>query len=126
MSLRRCMRRLKDGSEMHACRLGLNINSLRNNFQVMTQQIKDNTDILMIFDTNLHESFPINQFLMNSCSSQHCLHRNCNNGYIFLYVKEDTPSKLLSIERGLTEPFFVEINLCNKKNRLISCCYNQN
>ena len=45
---------------------------------------------------------------------------------VVLYFKEDTPSKLLSIERGLTEPFFVEIDLCNKKNRLISCCYNQN
>ena len=121
------MRRLKDASEMHACRLGLNINSLRNNFKVMTHQIKNNIDILMISDTKLHQSFPTNQFLMNDCSSPHCLHRNCNNGGIFYILRRIHHQSFgWFIERGLTEPFFVEINLCNKKNRLISCCYNQN
>ena len=33
-------------------------------------------------------------------------------------------SKLLSIERDLTEAFFVEINLHNKKKWFISCSYN--
>ena len=43
------------------------------------------------------------------------LDHNCNGGGILLYIREDIPSKLLSIERNLTEAFFVEINLHNKK-----------
>ena len=38
-----------------------------------------------------------------------------NSGGIVLYIREDIPSKLLSIERDLTEAFFVEINLHNKR-----------
>ena len=102
----------------------LNINSLRNKFELLTHQIKDNIDILMISETKLDESFPTSQFFMNGFSSPHRLDRNCNGGGILLYIREDIPSKLLSIERDLTEAFFVEINLHNKKKWLISCSYN--
>ena len=37
----------------------LNINSLRNKFDLITYQIKGNIDILMITETKLDESFPI-------------------------------------------------------------------
>ena len=93
----------------------LNINSLRNKFELLTHQIKDNIDILMISETKLDESFPTSQFFMKGFSSPHRLDRNCNGGGILLYIREDIPSKLLSIERDLTEAFFVEINLHNKK-----------
>ena len=102
----------------------LTINSLRNNFELLTHQIKDNVDILMISETKLDESFPTSQFFMKVFSSPHRLDRNCNGGGILLYIREDIPSKLLSIERNLTEAFFVEINLHNKKKWLISCSYN--
>ena len=52
---------------------------------------------------------------MNGFSSPHCLDRNCNDGGILLYIREDIPSKLLSKERDSTEAFLVEINLRNKK-----------
>ena len=41
-----------------------------------------------------------------------------------LYIREDIPSKRLSIENKI-EAFFVEINL-HKKKWLISCSYNPN
>ena len=63
-------------------------------------------------------------FFMNGFSSPHRLDRNCNGGGILLYIREDIASKLLLIERDLTEAFFVEINLHNKKKWLIGCCYN--
>ena len=63
----------------------LNINSLRNKFELLTHQIKDNIDILMISETKLDESFPTTQFFMN--------------GGILLYIREDIQSKLLSIEK---------------------------
>ena len=52
----------------------LNINSLRNKFDLVTYQIKDNVDILMITETKLDESFPIGKFFINifrnPCSKQ--------------------------------------------------------
>ena len=80
----------------------LNINSLRNKFELLTHQIKDNIDILMISETKLDESFPTSQFFMKGFSSPHRLDCNCNGGGILLYIREDIPSKPLSIERDLT------------------------
>ena len=59
----------------------LNINSLRNKFELLTHQIKDNID-LMISERNLDESFPTSQFFMNGFSSPHRLDRKCNGGGI--------------------------------------------
>ena len=72
----------------------------------------------MISETKLDE-----RFFMNDFSSPHRFDRNCDDGVILLHIREDTPSKLLSKERGLTEAFFLEINLHIKKKWLISCSY---
>ena len=48
------------------------------------------------------------------------LDRNGNGGGIFLYIRDDLPSKLLSMNKKI-ESFFVEINL---RNWLLSCSYN--
>ena len=61
---------------------------------------------------------------MTGFSSSHCLDRNCNGGGILLYIWENIASRLLSPETDLTEAFFVEINLHNKKKWLISCSHN--
>ena len=102
----------------------LNIKSLRNKFELLAHQIKDNIDILMISETKHDEKFPISQFLMNGFSSHHRLDLNCSGGGILLCIREYIPSKLLSIEGDLTEAFFVEINLLNKNEWLISYSYN--
>ena len=51
----------------------------------------------MISETKLDESFPIGQFLIDGCSVPFRLDRNKNGGGILLYVREDIPSKLLSM-----------------------------
>ena len=93
----------------------LNINSVRNKFELLAHQIKDNKDILIISQRRLDESFPTSQFFINGFRSFHRLDRNCNCAGILLCIREDIPSKLLSIETDLTKAFFVEINLHNKK-----------
>ena len=55
----------------------------------------------MISETKLDE-----RFFMNDFSSPHRFDRNCDDGVILLHIREDTPSKLLSKERDLTEAFF--------------------
>ena len=99
----------------------LSINFLRNKFELLAHQIKDNIDILMISETKLDEVFPTSQFFINGFSRPHRLDRKCNGGGILLYIGEDISSKPLSIEEDLTEAFFLEINLHNKKKWLISC-----
>ena len=94
----------------------LNIKSLRSKFELLTHQIKDNIDILMISETKLDESFPTSQFFMKGFSSPHRLDRNCNGGGILLYIREDIPSKLLSIERNLTEAFLLKLIYATRKN----------
>ena len=101
----------------------LNINSLIGKFELLTHQIKDKIDILMISKRKFGERFPTSQFLMKGFSSPHRLDCNCNGGGILLYIREHMPSKLLSLEKYFTEAFFVEINLQNKKKWLISCSY---
>ena len=102
----------------------LNINSLRNKFDLLTYQIMDIIDILMITKTKLDKNFPIGQFFINGFSSPFRLDLDRNGGGILLYIREDIPSKLLTIEH-IIEEFFIEVNL-RKKRWLISCSYNPN
>ena len=72
----------------------LNVNSLRNKFELLKEQIQDNIDILMIYETKIDASFPIGQFFLNGYSTPFRLDRNAYGGGILLYVREDIPSKL--------------------------------
>ena len=77
----------------------------------------------MISETKLDESFPPSQFLLDGYSVPFHYDRNGNGGGILLYIRENIPSKLLSINKNI-EGFFVEINLSKKKKWLLSCSYN--
>ena len=62
-------------------------------------------------------SFPVAQFQINGFSSPYRLDRDAHGGGILLYVREDTPSKLLDGTefKGNLGAMFVEINLRKKK-----------
>ena len=55
--------------------------------------------------------FPTSKFFMIGFSTQHHFDRNGNSGGIILYISEDIPSNLLSIEGNLLENLLAEINL---------------
>ena len=65
----------------------LNVNSLRNKFELLKEQIQDNIDILMISETEIDASFPIGQFLLNGYRTPFRLDRNAHGGCILLYVR---------------------------------------
>ena len=93
----------------------ININSLRNKFELLTEMVRDKVDLLMIFETKLDSSFPNAQFYMKSYSYR--LDRNSKEGGIILYVREDIPSKLINsscIDHD-KEYFLVELNLRKQK-----------
>ena len=101
----------------------LNINSIRNKFDFLAQQVKGNVDILMISETKLDESFPFGKFLINGYSVPFRFDRNGNGGGTFLYIRENILSKLLSVYQDM-EGFSVEISLRSNKKWLLSCSYN--
>ena len=103
----------------------IDINSLKNNFELLTEIVRDKVDLLMIFETKLDSSFPNAQFYMKYYSKPYRFDRNSKGGGIILYVREDIPSKLLNsscIDHD-KEYFLLEINL-RKQKWLIICNYN--
>ena len=83
-------------------------------FNLLTYQIKDKINILMITETKLDESFPIGQFFINDFSSVFRLDRIRNDGGILLNISEDILQKLLFIKKKSGE-CFVEIKFHKKK-----------
>ena len=51
----------------------------------------------MISETKL-ESFPTNQFMINSFSAPFRLNRNDKSGSIILCIREDIPSRLVKLK----------------------------
>ena len=101
----------------------INMNSLGNKFALLVDQVKGNMDVLMIFETKIDDSFPLENFLISGFIKAYRLHRDSLGGGILLYVREDILSNLLEVETNPIEGFYVEINLHNNK-WLINCSYN--
>ena len=103
----------------------LNVNSLRNKFQMVEELIKDKIDVFLVSETKLDSSFPSGQFVIKGYSTPFRLDRNQNEGGLLLYVREDIPCKILKeyTPEKPTENLLVEINLISRK-WLLSCSYN--
>ena len=79
----------------------------------------------MISESKIDYYFPNSQFFLDGYSTPYRLDRNRNGGGIMLFVRNDIPSKMISIEKLPTESFLIELNL-RKKRWLINCSYNPN
>ena len=64
----------------------LNINSLRNKFDLFSEQVKGSINILMVSETKLDDSFPEAQFLIEGFHSPFRFDCNANGGGIMLYT----------------------------------------
>ena len=128
----KCKGKQLSGSNLKAIRKGninkliigqLNINSPRNKFDCLVQQITGNVDILMVTETKLDSCFPVGQFLIDGYGPPIRLDRGTHGGGLMLFVRDDIPCKLLSLENKSMEGFYVEINL-QKTKCLVCCSYN--
>ena len=90
----------------------LNVNSLVSKFDELKVIGQGIFDILIINETKLDASFPVNQFFINGFSTPYRLDRNRNGGGIIIYVREDITSKMLTKHKfpDDIEALFVEIN----------------
>ena len=101
----------------------ININSIRNKFDLLMNGVKNSVDILVISETKLDESFPPSQFHLDGYTPYR-LDRNCNGGGLMIYVREDIPSKTVYVSNDNSfEGIFLEINL-RKKKWLLCFSYN--
>ena len=84
-------------------------------------------DVLLISETKLDDTFPLNQFILKGFTPPYRIDRTAHAGDLMLFVREDIPSKLLTnINPSCDiENIFFEINLRSKK-WLISGSYNPN
>ena len=87
----------------------LNINSLRNKFDALVEQVSGNVDVLVLSETKIDESFPEGQFKIPGFCTPFRLDRDSFGGGILVYVQENIPAKLLSSEVKTIEGIFIEL-----------------
>ena len=102
----------------------LNVNSIRNKFDLLVDQIRGNVDIMVISETKFNESFPNGQFKIPGYVLPCRLDRNQFGGDIMVFVREDIPSRVLSLNKSI-ESLFIELNFHEKK-WLLCCTCNPN
>ena len=76
----------------------LSINSIRNKFNYLPEQIRGNVDVLLVSETKIDDSFPQGQFVVNGFSAPYRSDCNCLGGGLMLFVRQDMTSNLLTIE----------------------------
>ena len=100
----------------------LNINSIRNKFDLLKELISNNIDILVISETKLDPSFPPGQFYIDGYMSPIRADRNRYGGGLLIYIKEGIPAKEVSLKCSTAkeiEAKAIEINLHKIKWLLI-------
>ena len=83
----------------------ININSLRNKFELLADQFKGNIDVLMISETKFDDSFPLGNFLLGGFSKTYRLDRDSLGGVVLLYVWENIPTNLTGVETKTLKVF---------------------
>ena len=99
----------------------ININSIRNKIELLSEAVLGNIDILMVSETKIDMSFPTSQFVIQGFAAPFRLDRIITGGGILVFVRDDIPSKLLNISyvSSDTECLTIEINLRKTKWLLI-------
>ena len=85
----------------------ININSIRNKFHMLASQVEGNADVVMISETKLDDTFPVDQFVLEVFSKLFRIGHNKNGGGILLFVRDDIPARLISIEKAPIASFII-------------------
>ena len=70
----------------------LDINSIRNKFDLLANQIIGNVDVLVIFETKLDACFPIGKFKILGFSTPFRRDHDQYCGGLLVFVTEDIPA----------------------------------
>ena len=101
----------------------LNIKPISNKFDYSKLIIQGKTDILVITETKTELTFPLNQLAIQGYSKPYRFDRSRNGGGVFIYVREDIPSRELKIHNTAKdiEMIFIKINLIKTKWLFCGC-----
>ena len=80
----------------------VNINCVRNKFELLTEA-EGNINILIVAETKTDEFFSTSQFVIPGFTSLYCFDRPKDGGWILAYIREDVPSKPLTISYNAWE-----------------------
>ena len=76
---------------MNRIKIGqLNINSIRNKFDLLDPAVAGNLDILLITETKIDSFFPEAQFEIDGFTTPYRVNRDCHGGGILLYMRRYT------------------------------------
>ena len=87
------------------------INFIKNQFDLLANQIILNVDVIVISETNFDPSFPIEQFKIPGFSPPFMGDRGQYRGGLLVFVREDIPAKHLSSESTPIEGIYIELLL---------------
>ena len=108
---------------MHKIVVGqLNIISIQNKFDHLMVAVSGNIDILLITETKIDSTFPVNQFYLNGYNVPYRNDRNTNGGGILVYIRDDIRSRIIKCENLPIsfEGLVVELSF-NLKKWLLIC-----
>ena len=89
---------------------------------MLSSMVKDSIDILMVSETKLDSSFPQAQFRMEGYAPPFRYDRNSHGAGILLLIREDIPTKIITITPLKDfEGIFVELNF--RKKKVLLCCF---
>ena len=103
----------------------LNLHSLRNKLDLLTEQVIANVDALVISETKFDSSFQNDQFRIPGFYTPFRRDSDQFGRGIMVFIREDIPSKFMSLEAAPIESLYIERNFCKKK-WLLNCSYNPN
>ena len=94
----------------------LNINSVGNKFSNLHQTVLSKTDILLLSETKIDDSFPYSQFFTEGFK-MYRKDRTKTGGGLLLYVNENLPSKIINSYKfkEISEIVLLEFSVSNKK-----------
>ena len=75
----------------------MNINSLRNKFYQLKILVQDKTNILVVTESKLDDTFPDSQFRTPGYKVPFRKDRNKLDGGIIVFVRDDIPCKKLDV-----------------------------
>ena len=81
----------------------LNINSIRNKFDLLKELISNSIEILVISETKSDPSFPRGQFHIDGYMPPIRADRNRHGGGLLIYIKEGVPAKDVSIKSSIAK-----------------------
>ena len=96
------------------------------NINHLMATVSGNIDILMITETKIDSTFPVNQFYLNDYNVPYRNDRNTNGGGILVYIRDDIRSRIIECENlpSSFEGLVIELSF-NLKKWLLICSYNR-